>query len=253
MGNHDNCARKVKDWSRRRSFIRTARSSFLGRQLFLNRRATRFEPAAVDQFQAGHFLSQVWSITSDARDVTAVFSANKQKNRKTKSNDMSSISSVASATNPYQTTNQTSYGQSFKDFQAIGSALQSGNLSAAQSALAAFQQNLQSNPPSAASSSSSSSTAATSGPFGSNTQANTDLQSLTSALQSGNTAQAQQAFTSLQTDLKGSQKTHHHHHRSGATSGATASTTTAAATTSSAPASSNASSAIESNGLNATA
>src|ERR1017187_8646053 len=112
---------------------------------------------------------------------------------------MSSISSVASATNPYQTTNRDSFGQSFKDFQAIGSALQSGNLSAAQSALAAFQQNLQStSPSSAASTSSGSSTAATSGPFGSNTKANTDLQSLTSALQSAYTADAIHAFASLQ-------------------------------------------------------
>ena len=34
MGNHDNCACKVKDWSRWRGFIRSTRQSFLGVRLF---------------------------------------------------------------------------------------------------------------------------------------------------------------------------------------------------------------------------
>jgi hypothetical protein len=103
---------------------------------------------------------------------------------------MSSISSVTSAINPYLTTNQNGLGQSFKDVKAIGSALQSGYVSTAQSALAKFQQGLQGNPQTSANQ-----------PFGKNSQANTDYQSLTSALQSGDLSGAQKALSSLQTDL----------------------------------------------------
>lgn len=124
---------------------------------------------------------------------------------------MSSISSVSSTTNPYQPTAQNSMSQVLQDFNAVGSALQSGNVSTAQSALAAFQQDLQSNSQTSANQ-----------PFGKNTQANTNYQSLTTALQSGDLSAAQKAFASIQTDLKASHKGHHHH-GSGATS-ATAST-----------------------------
>jgi hypothetical protein len=125
---------------------------------------------------------------------------------------MSSISSVSSTTNLYQPANQNGFGQFVQDFQAIGSALQSGDLSTAQSALATFQQDLQGN-----------SQTSSSQPFGKNSQANSDYQNLVSALQSGNLSNAQQAFASLQTDLKAAHKGHHHHH----SSSATASTTTA--------------------------
>jgi outer membrane protein assembly factor BamD (BamD/ComL family) len=137
---------------------------------------------------------------------------------------MSSISSISSATNPYQTTNQNNIGQFVQDFKAIGSALQSGNLSTAQSALATFQQALPGN-----------SQTSSSQPFGSNTQANTAYQSLTTALQSGNLSTAQQAFASLQTDLKSAQSAHkgHHHHHSSDVTASTASSTTPTTTTSS--------------------
>jgi hypothetical protein len=120
---------------------------------------------------------------------------------------MSSISSVTSAYSPYQTTNQNSFAQIIQDFKSIGGALKSGNVSAAQTALSAFQQDLQSN----------SQTSSTQ-PFGNNTQANTDYQSLVSGLQSGNLSSAQKAFASLQTDLqtaqtstKSAHRGHHHH------------------------------------------
>jgi hypothetical protein len=119
---------------------------------------------------------------------------------------MSSISGVSSATNPYQT----GVNQFVQDFQAIGSALQSGSLASAQSAVTTFQQYLQS------SSSQSSSTQ----PFGKNSKANSDYQSLVGALQSGNLTSAQQAYSSLQTDLK-SVKGHHHHQSSSTTTAAT--------------------------------
>jgi outer membrane protein assembly factor BamD (BamD/ComL family) len=118
---------------------------------------------------------------------------------------MSSVSSIASATNTNQTTSQNNFFQIRKDFNSIGSALQSGNLSDAQSALSAFQQDLQ-----------SSSQLSSTQPFGTNTQANTDYQNLTSALQSGNLSDAQKAYSSLQSDLQSSQthKGHRHHHGS---------------------------------------
>lgn len=134
---------------------------------------------------------------------------------------MSNVSSVSSTTNAYQTTNQNNFGQSIQDFKAIGSALQSGDLSTAQSALATFQQDLQGNSQTSANQ-----------PFGNNTQANTDYKSLTSALQSGDLSTAQKAFSSLQSDLKAAHKGHHHHHSSSATASTSSSTTPTASTSS---------------------
>jgi hypothetical protein len=138
---------------------------------------------------------------------------------------MSSISSVNSAPTPIPTTNQNSFAQIVKSFQAIGSALQSGDVATAQTALTNFQQALQGN-------SQANSQAATSQPFGKNTQANSDYQNLTSALKSGNLSTAQQAFSSLQNDLKSAQSAksthrgHHHHHSASATSSTASPTTT---------------------------
>lgn len=118
---------------------------------------------------------------------------------------MSNIPNVSSAAT----------GQISQDFQALGSALQSGNLSHAQSALATFEQDLQ-----------ASSQAAAGQPFGKNSQANADFQKLTSAVNSGNLTSAQPAYSSLQSDLKGTQASfhghhHHHHHGSGTIAGST--------------------------------
>ena len=110
---------------------------------------------------------------------------------------MSAISGIASSTYTYQK----SVNQFVQDFQAIGTALQSGNLAGAQGALNTFQQYLQAN-----------STASATQPFGKNGSANTDYQNLVTALQSGNLTSAQQAYSSLQTDLKAVGKGHHHHH-----------------------------------------
>ncbi len=118
---------------------------------------------------------------------------------------MSAISSVSS-TNPYQATNLNAFVQFVNDFNALGSALQSGSLSAAQNALTAFQKNL----PGGTSSPSSQ-------PFGSNSQANTDYQALANAVQGGDLSGAQQAYANLQGDLDGGQKArrHGHHHANG--------------------------------------
>lgn len=122
---------------------------------------------------------------------------------------MSSISSASAGTNPYLATNQNAFVQFVNDFNAIGNALQSGDVSAAQSALATFQKNLP---------------GGSQQPFGSNSAANTDFNNLSSALQSGNLSGAKQAFANLQTDLEGGGKTHgHHHHHGGGVSDAAAS------------------------------
>jgi len=117
---------------------------------------------------------------------------------------MSNIPSVSSSAK----------GQITQDFQALGSALQAGNLSHAQSALATFEQALQ-----------ASSKISASEPFGKNSQANTDFQKLTGALNSGSLTSAQSAFSSLQSDLKGTQASfqghHHNHHGSGTIAGST--------------------------------
>ncbi|MGO9649080.1 MAG: hypothetical protein ACLPOO_13605 [Terriglobales bacterium] len=95
-----------------------------------------------------------------------------------------------------------------KEFQQLGQALQSGNLSAAQSDFATLQQN---------SASASTASASSSNPLA---QA---FSQLGKDLQSGNISAAQQDFATIQQDTQ-SQSTpasghHHHHHGGGAGSG----------------------------------
>jgi hypothetical protein len=104
---------------------------------------------------------------------------------------MSAITGVGSAISPYPITNQGGFDQIVEDFNSIGAALQSGNVSSAQTALVAFQQDLHTNPLTSASQS-----------FGGNSVANADYQSLVGALQIGNLSNAQRAFASLQADLQ---------------------------------------------------
>jgi hypothetical protein len=121
------------------------------------------------------------------------------------------VSSVSSATSLYPPENQALFQQQAQDFNTLASALQSGNLSTAQSAFTSWQQDLTSiAPPNQQSTQQSQ-------PFGSNSQANSDFQSLSSALQSGDISSAQQAFANLKQDLQssGSVRGHHHHHRTG--------------------------------------
>ncbi len=123
---------------------------------------------------------------------------------------MSTISGVPSATN----THQNNIAQFVQDFQAIGTALKTGNLASAQGALNTFEQYVQGN-----------SQVSASQPFGKNGPANSDYQNLVSALQSGNLTGAQQAYSTLQTDLKSVQavhKGHHHHSAAGSTSSTSA-------------------------------
>ncbi|MCE0482884.1 MAG: hypothetical protein LV479_01445 [Methylacidiphilales bacterium] len=137
---------------------------------------------------------------------------------------MNTISSISSATNLYQTSTQNGASSVFQDLKSLGTALQSGDLSGAQSALATFQQDLQGT-------SQGNSSTSTSQPFGTNNKANADFQTLSNALQSGNLSTAQQAFSSLQADLKSGHKGHHHH-ASSATSGPSSTESTSTDTSS---------------------
>jgi hypothetical protein len=99
-----------------------------------------------------------------------------------------------------------------KEFQQLGQAVQSGNLSAAQSDFATLQQNS----PSASATASTSSSNPIAQAF---TQLGKDLQS-------GNISAAQQDFTNIQQDSQ-SQSTqahgHHHHHHGGGGGGSSSS------------------------------
>ena len=116
---------------------------------------------------------------------------------------MSTISSVSSLYNLYASTPANSFGQSVKDFKAIGDALQSGDLATAQNSLTSFLQ-----------ASSSNSASSSQSPFGKNSQANSDFQGLVSALNSNDLTAAQKAYENLRADLKAAHQSHHHHHSS---------------------------------------
>ena len=110
------------------------------------------------------------------------------------------ISSISSATNPYQTyqTNgQNNFAQFQQDLQTIGSDLQSSNLTGAQSAFANLQQLM---PNSSASNQTQNAFA-------------TDMNTLSNALSgTGNLSDAQAAYGKLQQDMQSVQGHHHHHH-----------------------------------------
>lgn len=122
-----------------------------------------------------------------------------------------SISSVSLATSAYQLdqTNapQNSIGQQFMQLQ---QALQSGDLSAAQSAYSAIQNSIQSS-------------SNGQGPLSGTSQLSSDFQAIGSALQSGDVSSAQSAFATFQQDMQsmqqasssGSGGVHHHHHHHG--------------------------------------
>ena len=91
------------------------------------------------------------------------------------------------------------------EFQQLGSDLQSGNLTAAQSDFAALQK-MQPQPPVSAS-----------GQNGSTISQ--DFTQLAADLKAGNTTAAQQDFTKLQQDFQSqASQTHHHHHHHGGSS-----------------------------------
>jgi hypothetical protein len=110
-----------------------------------------------------------------------------------------SVTGVSSATNAYWDRIQNRFNQQAQDFQGLASAIQSGDLSSAQTALTGIQQGIQNN-------SQGPLAAALSDP---NSQISKDFQSLQTALKSNDVSGAQDAFAALKQDFK---SLHHHHH-----------------------------------------
>jgi len=125
---------------------------------------------------------------------------------------MTAISGISNSNSSMQTW-QASIQQRKQDFSQLASALQSGDLTGAQSAFSALQSLTSQGQNSTVNSTGTSSTASNSG----NTISN-DFATLGQALQSGNIASAQSAFAQLQTDMQTQQSSghHHHHHHGGA-------------------------------------
>ncbi len=129
------------------------------------------------------------------------------------------IQSVSSAASTSAADLQASAQQRRADFQALASALQSGDISSAQQAFAQLQKD---NPRLAQ--------ALSSAPNSSDNPRLADLKSLASALKSGDVSAAQQAMAKLQQDVQSAQKGgHHHHHHGGGDSSVSAAPTDASA------------------------
>jgi hypothetical protein len=130
------------------------------------------------------------------------------------------VSSVTSANSLYQPPYQTGFGQGPQDFESLANALQSGSLTGAQSAFSSLQKDLPGLSQLLQTGSSSSPSPAQNNPIA------TALQSLQSALQSGDLSGAQQAFANLQQGLQGAgaahRRHHHHNHNTSGTNGTNA-------------------------------
>ena len=134
------------------------------------------------------------------------------------------VSNVSSTLTPYQPVVQSPWQQRAQDFKALQSALQSGDLSGAQQAFAALQNNQQTSTQAANPSGASSPTS----------QLATDFQSLQTALQAGNLSGAQTAFAAVKQDMQsagGAQRAHHHHHHHGGSGGTNSTPASSASST----------------------
>jgi septal ring factor EnvC (AmiA/AmiB activator) len=156
--------------------------------------------------------------------VEVIASGNHAANAKTRlSNTMTVTSTSTTVAAPIPC--QSGCKQTKADFQSLSTALQNGDLTGAKAAFAQLQKD---NPRLAQSLNSSSSDASSSG-----NSRTADLQSLGSALQSGDLSGAQQALAKVQQDAPAQGSGHAHHHHHGDAAAATATDDTATATTSS--------------------
>jgi hypothetical protein len=111
-----------------------------------------------------------------------------------------SISGISSDPTVYQNYASSPFQHVKSDFAALGKALNSGDLTTAQTAFTTLQSDLQA----AGQTQSGQQTGATS-------QLSADLAALGKAIQSGNVSDAQKAFQTLQKDMQQARKAHHHH------------------------------------------
>jgi hypothetical protein len=123
---------------------------------------------------------------------------------------------------------QSGIKQTKADFQALSTALQSGDLSGAQTAFAQLQKD---NPRIAQALNSSSGSSASSGTSSSGSSPTSALQSLGSALQNGDLSGAQAALAQVQQNAPTQHAGHGHHHHGGAAASTDNATTTSSPTT----------------------
>lgn len=117
---------------------------------------------------------------------------------------VSPVSSVDYTYQTYQANWQDNFSQIRQGFKTLASALQSGDLNAAQQAFTSLQ-------PLLPNSSAGNQTPNVQSGSGQN-QFSTDLSTLGKAIQNGDVTQAQNAFATLQQDMQSVQGQHHHHH-----------------------------------------
>jgi len=114
-----------------------------------------------------------------------------------------SIDSISPSYSPYQTNEtQNPFLQIRKNVEQMGQALNSGDLTAAQTAYSSLRQLLPS----------STADQEQTGQQVNQSAFSADFDALGQALQSGDLAKAQEAFARLQQDAQSAQKGHHHHH-----------------------------------------
>jgi len=104
---------------------------------------------------------------------------------------------ATTGSNPVLKNFSDSLRQRFQDFKALGTAIESGDLTSAQTALAAVQKDIQNDPRIAKSAKSD--------------QITKDLAALGDAIKSGDTTATKQAFATLTQDLKGLRHGRHAH------------------------------------------
>jgi hypothetical protein len=109
------------------------------------------------------------------------------------------ISSISPGTS-LLTTGASTAGFRQRDLQALGQALNSGDLAAAKTALTTFQQNLQNQASSVLNN------------LNSNSPASRDIQSIQTALKTGDLPGAKSAFSQLRSDLRSAPSAHHGRH-----------------------------------------
>ncbi len=135
-----------------------------------------------------------------------------------------SISGISSVNNLYLENLQNSYKQGRQDFQALAQSLQNGDLTGAQKAFAAFQQDMGNSP--------------IGQQLNNSNQISTDIQALSQSLNANDLSGAQKAFNQLQQDMQslqvGQAGRHHHHHHHNAAASQTTTDPTGTSTTDSA-------------------
>ena len=118
---------------------------------------------------------------------------------------MSSISSISSGVNPYQSGASNPFATFRNDLKSLASSVNSGNFASAQTALTSVQNDIQSLPTPPGGSTS---------PTGSASTIQNDLKAIQTAIQSSDKSGAQTAFSKLKTDLQNI-RGHHGHHGGG--------------------------------------